>query len=144
MLSRWHYAFFQPLERCFKIAFQGSLKLHSWNRVRARPLELSFPKIQRGKWKTRWCRWKISAKLILMYSVIAWQYAISPKSLFLHQTVQSLFILQQSSLCAVLTWPLFYISDINLVCSIVFCFGVVVPIVICKQHTENRPRVNFL
>lgn len=65
------------------------------------------------------------------------------KSLFLHQTVQRLFILQQSSLCAVLTWPLFYISDINLVCSIVFCFGVVAPIVVCKQHTENRPRVNF-
>lgn len=58
--------------------------------------------------------------------------------------MQCLFILQQSSLCAVLSWPLFYISDINLVCSIVFCFGGVAPIVVCKQHTENPSRVNFL
>lgn len=63
---------------------------------------------------------------------------------FLHHTVQCLFVLQQSSLCAVLTWPLFNINDINLVCSIVFCFGVVAPIVVCEQHTEKPPRVNFL
>lgn len=87
---------------------------------------------------------KNSAKLILMYSVIAWQYVISLNLVSFFQAVQCLFILQQSSLCAVVTWPLFYISDINLVCSIVFCFGVVAPIVVCKQHTEKRPRVNFL
>lgn len=87
--------------------------------------------------------WKISAKLILMYSVTARQCEIS-LNLFSFTKLCSVYLFyKQSSLCAVLTWPLFYISDINLVCSIVFCFGVVAPIVVCKQHTENPPRVNF-
>lgn len=60
--------------------------------------------------------------------------------------MQSLFILQQRSLSAVLTCPLFYISDINLVCSVVFVFLTITVVahIVCSQHTENLLWVNFL
>lgn len=59
------------------------------------------------------------------------------------RVTQSLFLFQQSSLSAALTCPLFYISDINLLCS-----GINVVLVVaynvCSQHAKKkRLLVNF-